>query len=300
MKSYKICYIGNFRPENSTECHLAKDMENVGIVVTRMQEQDVQLEELLEHESEYDFILYTRTWDNVKGDREYFLKNHKTPFVGFSLDIWYGLVREEQIRTQLFFKVDYLITADGGHQEEFKRDGIKHKWLPPAIFSEQCYVAEPKDEYKFEVLFVGSRDYHKEYPERPMLINWLFETYGDRFKLITGGLRGRELNEVYSSAKVIVGDSLEGEYYWSDRIPETVGRGGFLLHPETVGLYFPVVTYKRGDGYEDLKKKIDFYLEEKSERDRIRFEGQEWVAKNRTYKNVAKEIISYLEEQGAI
>lgn len=53
-------------------------------------------------------------------------------------------------------------------------------------------------------------------------------------------MRGRELRDVYASARVVVGDSCilspdEGRY-WSDRVPETTGRGGFLVHVDTDGL----------------------------------------------------------------
>lgn len=39
----------------------------------------------------------------------------------------------------------------------------------------------------------------------------------------------------------MIGDSCfagspKGAYYWSDRIPETLGRGGFLIHPYVDGL----------------------------------------------------------------
>jgi hypothetical protein len=67
--------------------------------------------------------------------------------------------------------------------------------------------------------------------------------------------------------KVLVGDScLAGSpaRYWSDRIPETLGRGGFLIHPEVQGLegqHPSLVTYPLGD-FAVLRDKIDDALDD--------------------------------------
>ena len=61
-----------------------------------------------------------------------------------------------------------------------------------------------------------------------------------------GVIRGKELNDLYATAKVVVGDTLckgfNYPYYFSDRLFETTGRGGFLIHPYIKGLedYFEV------------------------------------------------------------
>jgi hypothetical protein len=122
------------------------------------------------------------------------------------------------------------------------------------------------------VVFVGSRHYHPEYRFRTTLIDWLQKTYGGRFRRFGGDAGGvvREamLNDVYASAKVVVGDSCfaGAPYYWSDRVPETLGRGGFLIHPTTPGLTIPgLAEYKPGNLIE-LKQRIAYWLTHEKER----------------------------------
>lgn len=295
----KIIYIGNFQPSHSTENHMSNSIESLGHRVTRMQENAVCFADILAEQKDNDFILYTRTWDTIGGDRDDFLAAKKLPLVGFSLDIWWGLARQAEVEKQLFFKSDYLFTADGGHGPEFHRAGINHTWLTPGVYRPECYIAEKNPEYEYDVIFVGSYGYHEEYPYRPQLIDWLRETYGDRFRLYGSGgecVRGHMLNEVYASAKVVVGDSYESPNYWSDRVPETLGRGGFLIHPYTQGMDMEYVegrhyvAYSRGD-FEQLGRIIDLYVANESARERIRLLGHDHVINKHTYAHRAGTLI---------
>jgi hypothetical protein len=154
-----------------------------------------------------------------------------------------------------------------------------------------------------DLAFVGSRGYHPEYGHRPQLIEWLQKTYGSRFTHYDHGskMRGHRLNQLYASAKVVVGDSclLEGqEKYSSDRIPETLGRGGFLLHPEVKrvtdgGLYtneVHLITWRLGE-WEILRRTIDFYLDWPEDRERIRRAGHAHVKAHHTYTNRVKAML---------
>jgi hypothetical protein len=146
-----------------------------------------------------------------------------------------------------------------------------------------------------DVIFVGSRGYHPEWQWRPQLIDWLHATYGNRFRHFGGDgeriVRGHELNQLYANTKVVVGDSLVLNFdypdYWSDRVYETIGRGGFLLMPEIKGLDTEftkeeLATFKFGD-FDDLKSKIDFYLENDMYRNVMRQRGFNQVKHNYTY-----------------
>ena len=85
------------------------------------------------------------------------------------------------------------------------------------------------------------------------------------------GIRGKDLQDLYASVKVLIGDScLAGGIgrYWSDRVPETTGRGGFLIHPQVVGLEIQhpdLATYPLGD-FAALDKLIDRYLRNPDQR----------------------------------
>ena len=75
---------------------------------------------------------------------------------------------------------------------------------------------------------------------------------------------GVDINNLYASARVMVGDSCfaGADRYWSDRVPEVLGRGGFLIFPKTPGLEIPgLVTYEPGN-IDDLIKKINYWIDD--------------------------------------
>jgi hypothetical protein len=129
------------------------------------------------------------------------------------------------------------------------------------------------------------------------MIDFLKNEYGGRFghygndgiKVVRGG----ELNTLYASSKIVVGDSCFGgrPYYVSDRYYEVRGRGGFLIHPIDSGVDdYGVAHYKKND-LTDLKDTIDYYLEYESRRENMRKAGHNWVKNNETYTDRAREIL---------
>lgn len=301
----KIAYIGNFVPEHSTENHVKQAWENLGHTVHMVQEGDEESRlNLIKSIKKYKLVLWTRTADlsakwGVRKQYEIIAaaKQNKVPTVAFHLDRWWGLDREASIWEEPFFRCEYVITADGGHQQEFQSVGINHVWLPPAISSNEANIGEVTERFKSDLAFVGSwrPGYHAEWTHRPQLIDWLRTTYGDRVKfwpeIGQPSIRGKELQDLYASVKVVIGDSClvgNATNYWSDRIPETIGRGAFLLHPFVEGIsdHFKIgehlATWSAGD-WSDLKEKIDYYLTHDDEVLAIKKAGLAHVIANHTY-----------------
>jgi hypothetical protein len=279
--------------------------------VTQIQESqltDEAVNWIIAAQDSYDFILYTRTWCEVGHQWRKVLAAKRVPVVSVHLDLYIGLYRGSDLQNDPFFLSDYVFSADGGHQEEFAKMGIKHHFFPPGILHESCYLGEVAPYYQNDVIFVGSYRYHSEWPYRKILIDWCKATYGNRFRLYPDNgtaVRGDELNKLYNSAKVVVGDSTYSPNYWSDRIPETVGRGGFLIHPYVPELdrqfdYFKhLIPYKHGD-FETLKAIIDHYVANDKERDAIRLAGMEHVKNNHTYIHRVQMILDKLKADGQI
>ena len=168
-----------------------------------------------------------------------------------------------------------------------------------------CFLKEYKKTR--DVIFVGSKKYHPEWQYRPQLISWLEDTYKNKFEHYGNGgiksVRGDQLNKLYSSTKIVVGDTLCIGFnypdYWSDRIYETMGRGGFIIHPYIKGLEKEfedkkhLVFYEYGN-FDQLKELIDYYLVHDEEREAIRKAGHELVKNNYTYKNRWEQILKEL------
>jgi len=292
----RIAVLGNFRPEHSTENDLAWTLTDMGHRVIKFQEDEDSTEDILTGASTCNLFLYIHTHGWVTPGRMTVdelitrLSAEAIPTASFHLDRYWGLNaldrREDRIGEHPFWRTDRVFTADGGNQQRFADRGVAHSWLAPGVVRRDCYRGVSREDLEIDVGFVGAEGYHSEYQFRGQLIEFLRAAYGSRFRIFTG-YRGRDLNDLYASIRVVVGDSCFGgsDYYWSDRVPETLGRGGFLLHPTCRGLQIPgLVTFTPGDLHE-LQDLIDYYLAHDSEREHLRCAAHHWVCEHETYNN---------------
>ncbi len=319
-----VAYCGNFMQPHCTEVHVARSLEAVGARVIRLQENMTAPGQILSVVRAHrpDLFLFTRTWGGtvtVELLRE--LRSLGVPSVSYHLDLYVGLERGgpadpkswHNIGSDPFWLTDWVFSADGdpASQEFFESKGIRHRWLPPGVVADECYLADVPLER--DVVFVGSRRYHPEWPYRPQLIDWLERTYRDRFTWLGcpgEPVRGDALNRLYASTRVVVGDSCNPGYrhsrYWSDRIPETLGRGGFLIHPRVEGMAEQgfvdgetLATYEYGD-LDGLKELIDHYLVVSEEREDIRRAGHKLVSGRHTYTHRVTEMLDVLKRENAL
>jgi hypothetical protein len=296
-----VAYVGNFDPPHSTETHVAKALENLGHTVRRLPEQRMEWATLPQQVEGADLFMWTRTAGFDPADLEgqaNAIKLLDIPTAGFHLDRWIGLNREPDIHRSPFFHLDYVFTADGGHDSYWREHGINHHWSPPAILSDEAKrIGVFRKEYAADIGFVGNlRNYgHPEWgPYRRQLYRFLALTYRGRFKLWEGGIRGQDLADLYASVKVLIGDScLAGNAtkYFSDRIPECLGRSGFLIHPRVEGvtdgtLYTEgahLACYDLGN-FDELRGWIDYFLANEDARRDIAANGRRHVLNTATYE----------------
>jgi hypothetical protein len=316
-----IAYIGNFGPPHSTENDVLRTLTDMGHDVTRYQENEIgeweRLVEALREEGPLpDLILWTSTHDyaekvghEIQRHMQWLARIQGVPTMGFHLDRWWGLQRWKRVLSQPFFRCDYVLTADGGHQAEFGAADVNHHWSPPAIAPHNCVRGEYRPEFDFDIVFVGSWQggYHEEWQHRPQLIKHLQRKWGDRVAFFPGArqgaIRGQGLADLYASAKVVVGDSClvpksDGSpmtHYCSDRVFETIGRGGLLLHPFVPGVLGTMDTDLVQGGvhalgwdlghWDQLDSLITYYLDEPTAAEDIRRTGYLHVWANHTYAN---------------
>ena len=325
--------IGNLEPQYSTENDLLDAMQRLDWDVRTVQSGDVAefenlLADLRQGRDLPDRIIWVRTaslWDRWGSERQWKLlaeaRRRNVPVIGYHLDRWWGLNRQYEIADEPFFHCDLLITADGGHDDEWEKQGINHVWFPPAVSERWCVPGEFKEELATDIVFAGSWQggYHREWGHRAELVAWLQKTYGDRVafypKQGQHAVRGLALNDVYWSAKVVVGDSclapkVNGTLmtsYTSDRMPETVGRGGVLVHPHVEGVtdgeHYREGRHLRcwelGD-WDGLRKVIDELLDDPEQRERIRVDGMDRVRREHTYTRRMQQLDDLLDTPGML
>lgn len=303
-----IGFIGNFVPPFSTENDRKWSFEKLGYTVIPFQESRTTEDQLKDAitKKEIDVLFYSHThgW-GIEGLKRVFAfaKGFGVPTVSVHLDRWAWLDREKDIGEEATWFTEYLFMADFSPeaQELYKKHNLNAHYLKPGVVERDCYMAAPDPAiFPHEIVFVGSKGYHKEYPFRPQLIEFLQKTYGDRFGHYgsdgLGVIRGESLNILMATAKIVVGDSCFGgrPNYVSDRYYETRGRGGFLLHPPVKGVDNEGVGYYRHGDFDNLKERIDHFLSHPSEADYMREFGFKWVKDHETYTNRAQEIMEVI------
>jgi hypothetical protein len=308
----RVLYIGNFELTFSTESHVRDSLRELGVEVVEAQENAVSLPMLDHLAGDADLLLYTRTWGLRGADALGWITSLPIPTVSYHLDLYAGLPRGRNLRMDPFWRTQHVFTPDGGSDAFFRSQGVNHHYLKPGVHGAECTLAGEGDASPpgapIDVCFVGSYDYHPEWPYRRRLVDFLAQTYGRRFTKHgspESHVRGADLNRLYAGARVVVGDSLclgfDHPRYWSDRIYETLGRGGFLIHPYIVGIEEElrdrehVVYYPFGD-FATLRRLIDYYLEHDDEREAIRRAGHAQVKAHCTYVHRMRQLLGVLAE----
>jgi hypothetical protein len=319
-----ISYCGNRKNKASdgksfnTESHIALTLQKLGHTVNFIQEDEIQFGTLPSRVAGSDIFLWTRTCpDKVLEADLKAIEAQGIPTVSFHLDKYTGIARDGGMSIgSTFWKTQFVFSPEGGSQaqEIFKLHGINQFYLPAGVFEDECYIAEPVDEFRHGIVFVGGGvEYmHKEWEYRGLLVRWLQEAFGDRFVKYGAPqrwLRGADLNKLYASSKIVIGDTLckdfTDSFYYSDRAFETTGRGGFLIHPYIPGItdHFvdrkEVVLYSYGN-FTQLENLIRYYLDHEDERRAIQLAGHERTKNTNTYTHRMQQMLAVLKEEGAI
>jgi len=313
-----IVFLGNFEVPYSSENHHANSLESLGHTVCRLQERFIKDSVILDQALNSDLFIWVHThgWNTPgrigMGMVLEQLRASKIPTMTYHLDLWLGLEREKDLKEDNFYQtIGHFFATDKLMADWFNENtNVKGHFLPAGVYDKECYIHPDYDvqDFDYDVIFVGSKRYHHEYPYRPQLIDHLRNVYGKRFLHVggdgdTGTVRGEDLNRIYAKSKIAVGDSLNINfsypYYTSDRLFESTGRGGFTIYPDIKGLdsYFydkkEIVFYKHGD-LKDLTNKIDYYLDNPEEREAIRMMGHLRTKKEHTYINRWSSILKEL------
>lgn len=329
----KIAYVGNFKQRHCTEVHLAATLGDLGHEVTELQEPDGYDKDfddtLMDRVEGHDLFLFTRTWGkSVTLNHLREMRELNIPSVSYHLDLYVGLNRGNDLENDPFWRTDYVFTPDGDPEslKVFESKGINHFYMKPGVYKNECYIAESllthpnRDNKGNDVVFVGGgaptgepEQYgHSEWPYRGELLKFLRDTYGDRYSKYgypQDTVRNEELNLLYARSKIVVGDSLclnfDHPYYWSDRAYETIGRGGFLIHPYIKGMEEEftdgeTIVFYEYNKWDELKEKIDYYLKHDKEREKIRLAGHEFVKQHATYNNRLQQMLDVVRATGAV
>lgn len=311
-----VLQLGNFASPGSTENDLLDALKRLGIDVVTVQEKEWVRRQIVLPDIQPDLILWTRTrWDDqdTPGDVADQLDRFTCPIVSVHLDRWSGLRRMANIYNDPYWrKMTRFYTADP-QIEHWQRLGVDAVLTPPAVSERWLTDPDPVSRYgEVDIAFVGNwqkpkwngkdwEGYHVEHQHRWGMLDNLTQRYGQRFNVFPAPgqsrIIGQELAELYVSIPIIIGDScLVGlDAYHSDRVPEVIGRGGFLMHPWTDwnGWYEPghhLICWRLYD-WDDMTTRIDHWLDNPEGRQVIAAQGALHVREHHTYRQRVKRIL---------
>lgn len=227
-------YYGNFNMNWSTETYIADALERAGHTVVRINRNNTTL-------IDCDYVLFAKLY---KEDIILKARKEGIPSVCWVFDLYRGSPLYDG-KKLIHYKADIVITTDGDDEYHTIRQAV-HK--PEKVMIEGKKI--------HNVIFVGTP--YSYGGRREML---------DRVKpKIIRNVRGLALNKLLGQTKIVLGDSYPSPNYWSNRIYEMTGRGGFLIHTKHDRLPKYIPQFERGKEKEIIK----YYLYHKDEREELR------------------------------
>lgn len=302
----KIVICGNGIAPYCSERDYEYTLKEMGHEVVFLQEGQATGQQVLSEALKADALFWIHTWGrNIPGmSMKAVLKNlkrAKIPTFAYHLDLILPLHRQKEMRQTGYDQIDHFFTVEKDFADYLNRSNVaKGHYLPAAVIERDCFISKPDPAFKYDLIFTGSYTYHPEWNYRKKLLDWLYKTYGNKFHRWGHAgpdnpspyVMGDKLNILYSSSKIVIGDSMcpgfTKEYYSSNRLMETTGKGGFLIYPYSKGLEDLYVLGKEivvygYNNFDDLKNQIEYYLANDTEREEIRKAGHERTKKDHTF-----------------
>lgn len=251
---------------------IADGCEALGWTVEHLPARGIDVEDVVRACRGVDLLIWARTHGHdPRGDAAAMLRRVEDAgavTAGIHLDLYWSLPgRETRVGAQPWWSCQFVFTADGGPASAklFAERGVNHHWCPPPIGVRWFGRADPDPGMAANAVFVGGNVAQIHGPHRKALLAWARRRYGHGFRWVGRGndrVVGHDLSALYASARVAIGDSAAAPFYWSDRVPRTLGRAGLLAYPNTEGLDEQGLTadtmlrYDRFD-FEHLGEQID-------------------------------------------
>lgn len=314
----RVAYIGNHSVRWSTESHVSKSFRSLGCEVLQIQAGPDAFRRLTRLQGKVQLVLCSRASDHPADQAAAVfrdLEDHGAVTAAYDLDRFAGLPRISELHTKALFRTGHLFGADG-HPDSvaaYEAAGVTFHFLPAGVVHDECERGTYRRRWAAKVAFVGSRGYHADWPHRPQLIDWLHDTYGEAFLKVGDGnarsapmqrpgdeiAREADLNDLYASVDVAVGDSMllhgAADRYVSDRVFESLGRWGFLIHPQTDWLddlfHGLLASWTLGD-FDDLAEQVERWCSDPTGRATRMAELHRLVVEKHTYRERCREILS--------
>lgn len=215
----------------------------------------------------------------------------------------------EGLHLNILDEVDVVVSGSQRLiRETLKPKGLTTYYVPQFTNPERFKPFEKDDNYKHDVLFVGSDNSGKGRECVNYAINTgaKFDVYGKFWdgrlpvNVLKGGyIENDELYKHYANAKIVLNDHRRDMKYYgfvSNRIYDVTASGGFVLTD-----YMPEIERVYGDSiamyknYDEFKAKLDYYLSHEEERVKMVEKARKITLENFTNVKVAEFFVDILK-----
>lgn len=201
--------------------------------------------------------------------------------------------------------------------EKYRKEGISADTLLFACEPDFHQMIAPVEEYKHDIVFVGSNYDIRYDAARAMVLPLIENDYDIKIwglwwqdpsrpvivpdKYYGGLLSYEDLTKVYSSAKIVLGLHCDGssKTQTSMRTYEVMGSGAFYLTQYTQA-HEHLFQFKKhlvwSKSAKETLQLVDYYLNHEEERRRIAIEGQKLIYTNHTYQQRAEQVLKIAEK----
>lgn len=167
---------------------------------------------------------------------------------------------------------------------------------------------EDKDKKEYELLFVGnSRLMYRRILKDLLPTEHKLSVYGREWEefpvseyVVSDYIDNDKVGQAYHDAKILLNDHWDDMRHFgiiSNRVFDALAVGAFVVSdylPEIDEVFDgAVITYKTK---EELKEKIDYYLENDEEREKLALKGKEIVLNGHTFKDRCKSVVEMIEK----
>ncbi len=209
--------------------------------------------------------------------------------------IMWNISHPEDVTVEEYNLYDYVFFASERMKKEI---GPKIHVLSDVLLQcadEEVMSYTETGRKKYELLFVGnSRGVYRSILKDLLPTKYKLSVYGEGWDgfpvedyVVSEYLENEKLGQAYHDAEIVLNDHWEDmrEYgIISNRIFDVLAAGAFVISdeiPEVAEVFAgSVVSYR---GVEDLKEKVQYYMENREERERLVKKGQEIVLSGHTF-----------------
>lgn len=260
---------------------------------------DRQIKELFNEynmqDGDFDCVLMSRTvnfYDDMVRIKKY--HGNKSKLIVWNTDVRDSIEKWGRL-LYMFGYADYYFDGCEGAIEEYRKKGIKAKYLPQGLDHRRYFPMKPtqwmKREYGCTVGFIGNIVQHIHH-EREQFLRTLPQV-GVQFKHFNKMYKD-DHNYCVACSKVNLAMSIRPELknYYSVRDWKILGAGGVLMERHHPGIeeYFNGYVTPYND-INDFLAKLQEIMNNYGEYEKKAKEAAKWVKKNHTYKHRIKEML---------